>query len=128
MNQRHFLCSRIWPGRGIYVEQHQGDSQLGPSKERQINRRKSYILIPYKFYVTWEPSQGNDDLVTPGSFYTGYDKSGESWEDVKGKEFALRVVKWGDLPRPLHGVPSLDPSSWRQGCSLPWGRGRAPLT
>lgn len=49
------------------------------------------------FCVTWEPSQGNEDLrklLNPSVFILGLMKSGKSWENVTNK-YELRVVNWG---------------------------------
>jgi hypothetical protein len=63
--------------------------------------RKTYMLICYKFYVTWEPSERNTQRPRKTVFF---------WVDLqkcdqRTKGFALVVLNWGlegrDLARPV---------------------------
>ena len=71
-------------------------SLLGLCNKRQINKRKAFKFIQYKFYVTQESSQGNEDpqeTVIPECFYTSFDeecKVTEKRDGTKGWEQRVR--------------------------------------
>ena len=71
-------------------------SLLGLCNKRQINKRKAFKFIQYKFYMTQESLQGNEDpqeTVKPECFYTSFDeecKVTDKRARTKGQEWRVR--------------------------------------